>query len=164
MAILETSQYAAQNAVGSTRRHVNVNDAGAKLRYFECDITFTGAPAVSDEINFVRLPARHKIVLFQSFYKSSASWGAGAQMDIGYRAYTKEDGTTQAEENNAIIDNLDMTITARTAIVTPLGTKADVMAQVETLGRDSVVVYGTVRVDAPAAADTLKILFAVLTD
>jgi hypothetical protein len=85
-------------------------------------------------------------------------------MDIGYRAYTKEDGTTQAEENNAIIDNLDMTVTARTAIVTPLGTKADVMAQVETLGRDSVVVYGTVRVDAPAAADTLKILFAVLTD
>lgn len=164
MAILETSQYASQNAVGSLRSQVNVNDAGAKFRYFELDITFAGTPAINDEINFIKLPARHKIVTFHSFYKSSATWGVGALLDLGYRAYTLEDGTARAQEQTAISTGMDMTLTARTAFSAP-GARVDVMGQVETLGRSSeITMYGTIRVDPPVAGDTLKILLCVLTD
>lgn len=165
MATLETTQYAAQSAVGSLRSSLSAIDAGAKLRYFEIDITFAGTPAIADTINFIRLPSKHKILPFQSFYKSSASWGAGATMDIGYRTFVKEDGSVQAEVASGITSNLDMTVTTRATIVGTAGSLADAMGQVEVTGRGSdIVVYGTIEVDAPAAGDTLKILLAVLVD
>lgn len=165
MATLETTQYAAQSAVGVLRSSLSAIDAGAKLRYYEIDITFAGTPAVADTINFIRLPSKHKILPFQSFYKSSATWGVGATMDIGYRAFTKEDGSAQAEVASGITSNLDMTLTVRTSLVGTAGSLADVMGQVEVAGRGGdITVYGTIEVDAPVAGDTLKILLAVLVD
>lgn len=165
MAIHNSTQFAAQNSVDKNRSQLNTIDYDAKLRYAEVDITFPSGVLAGDEFNLIIIPSVHKVLLFQSFYKSSASWGAGSQMDIGWRAFTKEDGSTQAQDDNAYVDNADMTVTTRTAWSATPGDQADVIGQVEVKGQgNGITLYMTVRVDPPAQNDTLKLLVAYLTN
>ncbi len=158
MAVQNSTEYALQVATDSTRAKLMPQELGGRKRRVKITHTFTGTPATSDELNLIILPAKHTLVLFESFYKLNASWGAGAKFDIGFRAFTKEDGTAQAEVIDSYVNNGDATLTARTAW-TPEGTSGDNIGDVVVNARDGeVTLFLTELVDAPAAADTVDIV------
>ncbi len=162
MAEQNSTEYALQVATGSTRAKLMPQELSGRKRIARATHTFTGTPATGDELNLIILPAKHTILLYESFYKLNASWGAGAKFDIGFRAFTKEDGTAQAEVVDSYVNNADATLTARTAW-TPEGTSGGNIGEVVVNALDvEVTLFLTELVDAPALDDTVDIVITYI--
>lgn len=158
MAVQDSTEYALQVATDSTRAKLMPYELSGRKRHVHINHTFTGTPAAGDELNLIILPPRHKVILYESFYKLSASFGAGATFDIGFRAFTNEDGTAQAEVVDSYVNAADATLTVRTAL-TPSGTSADAIDTVLVNARDGeVTLFLTELTDAPALNDVLDIV------
>lgn len=166
MATFNSTEYAAQNSSDKNRSQLNVREVTGKLRYAEINITFVTGVAAGDQINLISLPSKHKLMLMHTFFKLNASWGAGAAFDVGYRAWTKEDGTVVAEDDDAVVNEQPATVTTRTAITEALqGVAADVIGQVKIDGLGGDIDYFlSIRVDPPVNNDTMKILLAYIAD
>lgn len=96
-----TNEYSAefQAAVNATpTQRVDVNKWGGKLRarYFK-HTQGAAAGDINSTAELVRLPAGKVRIIGHLSRIEFSAFGAARTLDVGNRAYTKQDGTTQAE-------------------------------------------------------------------
>lgn len=109
-----TTLYKRQVAVNSTRDRIDPQELGGKERVVVIDHTLVagdGDASLIDnngEINLCVLPAGATIDLKRAYFKCSADLGDGANLLVGYRAYKKPDGTTEAESANGVCTYTDL--------------------------------------------------------
>ncbi len=103
------------------------------------------ALVAGDTLRLCKLPGNCKVILDESYVKISATQGASTTADIGWAAYTKTDGTTQAADVDGLIDGWDATTTAKEAWVTSgtHGATVDVMSMLEFDSQEDVVITWT---------------------
>lgn len=97
----------------STKPVVEVfsSDWGSKLRASMCKLTFTAAgftTAAAGDIKLIRMPPGKVRILSNLCRIVSPAGTSTADLDGGYGAYTKNDGTAGAASNNAFFDSLDV--------------------------------------------------------
>lgn len=103
-----TSLYKRQTATNSVSDRIDPQELGAKVRVVVVDHTLVAGDgdgsliATGGEINLCVVPAGATIDLKRTYFKASAALGDAANLQIGYRAYKKPDGSTQAEDANGV--------------------------------------------------------------
>lgn len=103
-----TSLYKRQVAVNSVRDRLDPQELGAKERVAVIEHTLVagdGDASLIDnggEINLFVLQPGCTLDLKRTYFRCNAALGDGANLQIGYRAYKKPDGTTQAEDANGV--------------------------------------------------------------
>ena len=129
---------------------IEANQWNGKLRFYEFDIT-TVAGSDGDTIGLIKLPAgKQRIVLPLSRIAFSA-FGAARTMDLGWEAYTDQDGTAVAADPNGLDDGIDV---SGAGSVNPGGT----VGGAETYlfdSRDGVVITAQINDAAIGAGETL---------
>jgi hypothetical protein len=90
---------------------VNAYSWGAKLRNSFCKLTFTAAgftTAALGDITLIRMPAG-KVRIYSDLCRIICPAGtATSDLDVGYGAYTKRDGSAGTLLGNAFADSLDV--------------------------------------------------------
>jgi len=118
--------HASQVSAGVNLSRIKTYNAHGKLRWVESLHTVVTAAAGvvgsgtgtlqalvdTDELNIVQLPAGAKMIIPMCLIKFSDSAGATTTIDIGWRAYTQNDGTAIAEDADGIINGWDAATTA----------------------------------------------------
>lgn len=79
-----------------------------KVRVAHFTFTQSGAGDATSTVELCRLKAGQMRILTHLSIIAFDAFGASRVLDIGYRAYTKIDGTTEAEDANALADNIDV--------------------------------------------------------
>jgi hypothetical protein len=93
------AQYASHEMVAS-------KDWGAKLRCWAFSYTHASG-AGTGEVNLVRMEPGKRRILCDLCRILSSQFAANADLHLGYRAYTKHDGTEVVADDNAFLDNAD---------------------------------------------------------
>jgi len=104
----QSLQYIDQVAEISPR--AKSSDIGSKLRYFFSQLTFTAAsttPFVSLH-KMMKLPAGKARVITDLSRIICPAGTATADLHVGNAAYTKNDGTAGAADDNSLADNVDV--------------------------------------------------------
>lgn len=95
-----------QYALSAAHDLVAAKDWGAKMRCWFFNYTHA-AGAGTGEVNLVRMePGKRRILTDLSRIVTTA-FEANADLHLGYRAYTKHDGTAVVADDNAFLDNAD---------------------------------------------------------
>jgi hypothetical protein len=93
------ARYASHELVAS-------QDWGAKVRASFFSYTHAGGTGTG-EVNLVRLEPGKRRILTDLCRIVTTAFEANADLHLGYRAYTKFDGTVVAADDNAFLDNAD---------------------------------------------------------
>lgn len=115
----KTAIYDKLTSIGSARSSVRPDELGGVKRVIRFDHTVVDGDGTTDEIitademNLIVLPPNCVLDLAESYVKISASQGANTTLDIGFRAYTKEDGTLSTEDSDALGKAIGSTTTAQ---------------------------------------------------
>lgn len=107
---LLSTQLANAAAVPNVKNETNVEKGKIHVCYFS--FTQVGAGDTLSTAELVKLPAGRVRVLRSGFHIANSAFGASRTLDIGTRAYTKFDGTTQAEAGQAFKAALDVSSAA----------------------------------------------------
>lgn len=109
-----TTLYKRQTALNSTSDRLQPWEAGAKSKQIYVDHTLVAGDgdgsliANGGEVNLCVLPPQATIDLKRTYFKCSADLGDGANLELGWRAYKKPDGSTQAEDSDGICTFADL--------------------------------------------------------
>ena len=100
-------------------------EEGGKIRYFYFKHTQSGAGDDGSSVEIVRLPAGHGHILKQLSLVRFTAFGAARVMDIGYDAYTENDGDSVAAAADIIEDGRDVSAANAKGVLLGTGTNAD---------------------------------------
>jgi hypothetical protein len=130
-----------------------------KLRFYEFNVT-TAAGSDGDTIALIKLPSGKKRVVLPMSRIAFSAFGAARTMDLGWEAYTDQDGTAVAADPNGLDDGIDV---SSAGTVNPGGT----VGGAETYlfdSRDGVVITAQINDAAIGAGETLNGYFIVVNE
>ncbi len=94
-----------------------INPTGAIPHWITWDYTVAGAAlATTDTVVLCKVPAGCKVLIGPSYFHVNATQGASTHIDIGYKAYKKVDGTTEALDADGIVNGRDGAIVTCTSL------------------------------------------------
>lgn len=138
---------------------------GQVVKYFPFDVTLTGSPTATWTVGLVVLPPYSVLLMLES-----AFWFAGATatetIDIGWDAYKATTGAVVADDDG-LIDGVLMTTDATWkggALITAsaIAQSLPIVNTKAFLNVGDVVLYASLKVANPGAADTINGYFAVM--
>ena len=137
---------------------VDANQWNGRMRFFEFDYTQDGIATIADTMAAIEIPAgKVRLVLPLSRIAFSAG-GASSTMDIGWEAYTDQDGTAVVADPNGLDDGID---TSAAGSVNPGGTIGGAETKLFD-SRDGVVITLQINDTAFPDAGTLKGYFVTV--
>lgn len=148
----------------SPAKNIPVHKWGGRLRarYFK----FTQGAAAGDinsTAELVRMPAGNVRILGQLSHVYFSDMGTGTTMDIGHRAYTKQDGTTQAESEAFFASAVDVAAAAGSTTLAEAAA-AGVAAMPLITSRDGFDIFAKIEGSTIAAGSVIEGVVVYIVD
>ena len=127
------------------------------VKYIDFDVYTHSAGAGTGEINLGKLPAGTIRIIPDLCRIITSQFGANADLHIGHRAYTQEDGTVIAEDDNEWLDNADAGGGALDTVLTDGGTTAN-----QYNSKEGIEVFAMVDTGNIEDTDTIRLIIAYM--